>query len=135
MHEHVHQVINSIAPHDSQQRFESLGCVVIRNSARFINHSTLQAGEHIIRAKRFIIATGSQPRIPDVKGLDTVNYLTNETIFDLDHLPEHLIVLGGGPIGCELSMAFAQLGAQVSMVQRHHILPKDDPDAVAIIRQ
>lgn len=135
VHEHVHQVINSIAPHDSQQRFESLGCVVIRNSARFINHSTIQAGEHIIRAKRFIIATGSQPRIPDVKGLDTVNYLTNETIFDLDHLPEHLIVLGGGPIGCELSMAFAQLGAQVSMVQRHHILPKDDPDAVAIIRQ
>ena len=135
VHEHVHRVIDSIAPHDSQERFESLGCTVIREPGHFADPQTLHAGEHVIRAKRFIIATGSQPRIPKIKGLDKVHYYTNETIFDLDQLPEHLVILGGGPIGCELGMAFAQLGAKVSIVQRRHILPQDDPDAVAIIRQ
>jgi len=100
-----------------------------------VDHKTLQAGKQLICAKRFVIATGSQPRIADIDGLDDISYLTNETIFDLDTLPEHLIILGGSPIGCELGMAFAQLGAQVSIVQHHKILPKDDPSAVSIIRQ
>lgn len=93
--QHVHQVIDNISEHDSIQRFESLGVQVIKQVGKFLNSNALQAGDSIIKAKRFVIATGSSPFIPPIPGLDTVSYLTNETIFDLKEQPKHLIVIGG----------------------------------------
>ncbi|HAT8179155.1 TPA: mercuric reductase [Legionella pneumophila] len=132
--QHVHQVIDNISEHDSVQRFESLGVQVIKQVGKFLNSDTLQAGDSIIKAKRFVIATGSSPFIPPIPGLDSVPYLTNETIFDLKEQPKHLIVIGGGPIGCELAQAFAMLGSKVTLLEGLNLLPKDDPDCVAVLR-
>ena len=88
-----------------------------------------------MRARRFVVATGSSPFIPPVPGLDEVPALTNETIFDLDTRPDHLIVLGGGPIGIELAQAHRRFGAEVTVLEQGSILPKDDPDAVAVVRR
>jgi pyruvate/2-oxoglutarate dehydrogenase complex dihydrolipoamide dehydrogenase (E3) component len=95
----------------------------------------LVAGEHRIRARRFVIATGSEALVPPIPGLAGVRYETNRTIFDLDRCPSHLIVIGGGPIGCELAQAHRRLGAAVTIVEQAAILPKDDPEAVALVRQ
>jgi pyruvate/2-oxoglutarate dehydrogenase complex dihydrolipoamide dehydrogenase (E3) component len=132
---HVRDVIAGIAPHDGQARFEGLGVTVLRATARFAGRDTVttDAGD-TVRARRFVIATGSRPRIPAIPGLDRVPFLTNETLFDLDALPGHLIVMGGGPIGCEMAQAFRRLGARVTVLQRGTILPKDDPDLVAVVR-
>ncbi|HAZ7572618.1 FAD-dependent oxidoreductase [Legionella sp. PATHC032] len=132
--QHVHQVIDNISEHDSVQRFESLGVQVIKQFGRFLNSNTIQAGDSIIKAKRFVIATGSSPFIPPIPGLDTIPYFTNETIFDLKEQPKHLIVIGGGPIGCELSQAFAMLGSKVTLLEGLNLLPKDDPDCVTVLR-
>lgn len=131
---HVHQVIANIAEHDSVARFESLGVQVIQASGQFLAPDSFQVGNQIVRAKRFAIATGSSPFIPPILGIDSVSFLTNETIFDLKKLPEHLIVIGGGPIGCELAQAFAMLGSKVTILEGLNILPKDDADCVAVIR-
>ena len=97
---------SKIAPHDSQARFESLGVDVFRSHARFASPEEVRAGDATLRGKNFVIATGSRPAIPAVDGLDRVTHYTNETIFDeLKAKPEHMIVLGGGPIGCELGQA------------------------------
>ena len=133
--QHVHKVIATIEKNDSVERFESLGVHVIQAPGKFINAKTLQAGETIIKAKRFVIATGSSPFVPPIPGLEHVPYETNETIFDLKVQPKHLIVIGGGPIGCELAQAFAMLGCQVTILEIFNILPKDDIDCVAIIRE
>ncbi|WP_133139290.1 dihydrolipoyl dehydrogenase family protein [Legionella genomosp. 1] len=132
---HVHSVIKTIEPHDSIERFESLGVTVFKDQGQFIDEHTIKAGEEIIKARKIAIATGSSPLIPPIKGLDTTSYLTNETIFDLTVLPKHLIVIGGGPIGCELAQAFAMLGSKVTVVEAMKILPKDDRDCVAVVRQ
>tara|TARA_A100001015_G_scaffold21781_1_gene24733 strand:+ start:273 stop:902 length:630 start_codon:yes stop_codon:yes gene_type:complete len=132
---YVKQTIQRLAAHDSQQRFEQLGATVIRGLAKFINKNTIEVNNTLLSAKRFIIATGSTPFIPPIDGLDKVNYLTNETIFDLTDLPKHLIVVGGGPIGCELAQAFSMLGSQVTVIDNFTILPKDESDCVDIIRQ
>ncbi|MGF1609966.1 MAG: dihydrolipoyl dehydrogenase family protein [Kiloniellales bacterium] len=134
VHDHVHGVIASIAPMDSVERFEGLGVTVLRASARFVAPRVLEANGRRIKARRFVIATGSQPAAPPISGLDQVPYLTNESVFDLTTLPRHLIVLGGGPIGCELGQAFRRLGAEVSIVEMASILPKDDPELVEILR-
>lgn len=132
---HVKDVIAGIAPVDSQERFEGLGVTVIRDWARFVDRERVVAGDQEITAKRFVIATGSKPMVPPIEGLAEVPYLTNETLFDLQEQPEHLIVMGGGPIGCELSQAFVRLGTQVSIVEMATILPKDDPEAADVVRQ
>ena len=132
--EHVRDVIAGIAPTDSQERFEGLGVTVLRTTARFTGPRELRAGDAILRPRRVVLATGSRPSVPPVPGLDRVPYLTNETVFDLDRRPSHLVVLGGGPIGVELAQAHRRLGAQVTLVERTTILPKDDPDAVAVVR-
>lgn len=131
---HVRGVIAGIAPHDSQDRFEGLGVTVIREPARFTSPDTLEAGDTGIRAKRFVIATGSQPAMPPIEGLQDVSYLTNETLFGLTVRPEHLIVIGGGPIGCEMAQAHRRLGSRVTLLEAFTLLPKDDPDLVAIVR-
>ncbi|MDP2700215.1 NAD(P)/FAD-dependent oxidoreductase [Thalassospira sp.] len=131
---HVHGVIAQIAPHDSVERFEKLGCTVITAEARFTGTAEVMAGGTRIAAKRFVIATGSRAAIPPIPGLDDVPFFTNETIFENRTCPDHLIVIGGGPIGLEMAQAHRQLGAKVTIVEMFTILPKDDPDLVAIAR-
>ncbi|MBX9747991.1 MAG: FAD-dependent oxidoreductase [Roseococcus sp.] len=135
VHAHVHGVIGAIAPHDSVERFEGLGCTVIRAAARFTGPAEIMAGEQRIRARRFVVATGSSAAIPPVPGLAETPHLTNETIFNLTERPDHLLVLGGGPIGIEMAQAFRGLGAEVTVIERGSILPRDEPEAVALLRQ
>ena len=132
--DHVHSVIAGIAPHDSVERFEELGCTVIQAEARFTGPGEVIAGETTIKAKRFVIATGSRAAVPPIPGLETVCYFTNETIFENRVRPEHLIIIGGGPIGLEMAQAHHQLGAKVTVIEMGKILPKDDPDLVAVVR-
>jgi pyruvate/2-oxoglutarate dehydrogenase complex dihydrolipoamide dehydrogenase (E3) component len=132
---HVRGVIAAIAPNDSEERFTGLGVTVLREPGRFTGPSEVSVGETRIRARRFVVATGSMAFVPPVPGLGDLPYLTNETIFDIDRLPAHLLVMGGGPIGCELAQAFRRLGAQVSVVEMLEIMPKDDPELVAVVRQ
>ncbi|MGH6905001.1 MAG: FAD-dependent oxidoreductase, partial [Geminicoccaceae bacterium] len=134
VHDHVKGVIAAIAPHDSQERFEGLGVRVIRAPARFVGAQEIEADGRRIHARRIVVATGSSPAVPPVPGLAEVPYLTNETVFDLTERPEHLIVIGGGPIGCELAQAHRRLGAAVTILELFSILPKDDPAAVGVVR-
>lgn len=131
---HVHGTIAAIAPHDSVARFEGLGCTVIQASARFTGAREIEAGGQRIAARRFVIATGSRAAIPPVPGLADTPHLTNETVFGLTELPAHLAVIGGGPIGLEMAQAFRRLGSTVTVLERATILPRDEPEAVAIIR-
>lgn len=133
--EHVRGVISAIAPNDSVERFEGLGVRVIRAEARFAGKRVLEGGGCRVRAKWIVLATGSSPAVPPIPGIDTVGFLTNETVFDLDETPRHLIIVGGGPIGIELAQAHRRLGAKVTVLEMFSILPKDDPDAVAVIRR
>ncbi|MCP5085942.1 MAG: FAD-dependent oxidoreductase [Rhodobacteraceae bacterium] len=130
--DHVRSVIAGIEPHDSVERFEGLGVKVITEFGAFISPTEVQAGETVIKARRFVIATGSRPFVPPIPGLDTVSYFTNEDIFDLRELPGHLIVIGGGPIGMELAQAHVRLGSKVTVLEGLTALGKDDPELVAI---
>ncbi len=131
--DHVTGVIAAIAPVDSQERFEGLGCTVIRATARFTSPDELTAGGQVIRARRFVIATGSRPAVPPVPGLAGTPYLTNETIFALRERPDHLIILGGGPIGAEMAQAHARLGCRVTIVEAAAALGREDPEAAAFV--
>jgi pyruvate/2-oxoglutarate dehydrogenase complex dihydrolipoamide dehydrogenase (E3) component len=131
----VSATIAQIAPMDSQERFESLGVQVIRAYAKFQNPREVEAGGQIIRARRFVIATGSHPMIPQVPGLDTIPYLTNETLFQQTTRPDHLLILGAGPIAMEMAQAHRRLGAKVTVIARSTALGRDDPDAVAVVLQ
>ena len=133
--EHLRRVIATIAPHDSVDRFEQLGVTVIEARARFSGPREVVAGGRRIRARRFVIATGSHPILPKVRGLGEFAYLTNENVFDLRERPDHLLVLGGGPIGCELAQAFRRLGSRVTLIEKRRILPKDDPELTEIVRR
>jgi len=135
VHKHVHDVIAAIAPHDSVERFEGLGVTVISGAAKFTSSRTMEAGGRTIKPRRFVIATGSHAFVPPIAGLGDVPYLTNETVFDLTDLPRHLVVMGGGPIGCELAQAFRNLGSAVTLIEAAKILPKDDPDLAAVVRK
>ena len=132
---HVKNVIATIEPHDSQERFEGLGVTVLRGSGKFTGPKELEIDGQKIRARRFVVATGSTAFVPPIPGLDQIDYLTNESVFDLAALPSKLLVVGGGPIGCELAQAFRHLGAQVAIFEMFSLMPKDDPEAVEIVRQ
>ncbi|MEM8937071.1 MAG: FAD-dependent oxidoreductase [Pseudomonadota bacterium] len=133
--EHVAGVIETIAPIDSQERFEGFGVTVIRDQAAFTGPREVETESARIRAKHFVIATGSTPFAPPIDGLSDVPYFTNETIFANRALPEHLIVIGGGPIGVEMAQAHRRLGANVTLIEGRAILNKDDPELVAIVRE
>jgi pyruvate/2-oxoglutarate dehydrogenase complex dihydrolipoamide dehydrogenase (E3) component len=133
--QHVRDVIGTIEPHDSIERFESLGVNVIQGAGKFINKTEFVVNDQTIKARRYVVATGSTAFVPPIPGVEEIDYLINETIFDLKEIPEHLIVIGGGPIGCELAQAFRHLGAEVSVFEMMSIMPKDDPEAVAVVRQ
>ncbi|WP_296420220.1 dihydrolipoyl dehydrogenase family protein [Pseudooctadecabacter sp.] len=131
--DHVHDVIATIAPVDSQERFEGFGVNVIREYGRFISKTEVQAGDTIIEARRFVIATGSGPFVPPIPGLDEVDVFTNENIFDLRTRPDHLIVVGGGPIGMEMAQAHRRLGSKVTVIEGAKAMGKDDPEMAAIV--
>lgn len=135
VHRHVHGVIAAIAPTDSVERFEGLGVRVIRDQARFVNPRELNAGGATIRARRFVLATGSHAAVPPIPDLADVPFLTNESVFDLTQVPSHLIVLGGGPIGIEMAQAHRLLGSNVTVVEAATILGKDDPELVETVRR
>ena len=126
-----------LAPHDSPERFESLGVDVFRGEARFLSPHEVEVGGVKLRARHFVIATGTRARRPPIPGLEKVGAFTNETIFDeLKKKPARLLVLGGGPIGCELAQALARFGVQVTLVQRgRQLLPKEDADAAELLLQ
>lgn len=135
VHDHIHEVIKAIAPNDSVERFEKLGVQVILEQGHFIDDKTVETESHCIKAKRFVIATGSIPFVPPIEGLATVPYLTNETIFDLKELPKHLVVIGGGPIGIEMAQAFLRLGSQITVLEAFSALPKDDPEITLRLKE
>src|SRR5215471_21629968 len=125
-----------IAPNDSEERFESLGVDVFRGEARFISpHEVIVDGQKL-RARNFVIATGSRAAIPKIEGIDDVPYFTNETIFDdLKEKPESMIVLGGGPIGCELGQALSRLRVKIDIVQSGtELLPREDRDVAEFMQ-
>lgn len=135
VNDHVHGVIGGIAPHDSVERFTDLGVAVYQEGARFSGpREVIGDNGTKIRARRFVIATGSSPAVPPIPGLDKVPFLTNETIFNQRELPAHLIVVGGGPIGLEMAQAHRQLGAKVTVLEAMKIMGPDDRDLVAVVR-
>ncbi|OSM00095.1 dihydrolipoyl dehydrogenase family protein [Magnetofaba australis] len=133
--DHVRATIDAIAPHDSVERFESLGVRVIQQAGRFVDEQTVQAGQIRIRARRFVIATGSRPAIPAIPGLDATPYFTNENLFENAAPTPRLLVIGGGPIGVEMAQAYRRLGAEVTLLVRSRLLPKEDPELVDVARQ
>lgn len=134
VHKHVHDVIASIAPTDSAERFTGLGVRVIKGHAAFKDRRTVAVGDQYeIRARRFVIATGSAPVVPPISGLDTGPYFTNETLFDLKELPARLVIIGAGPTGLEMAQTFRRLGSEVTVLEAAQPLAKDDPEAAAIV--
>jgi len=132
----VDSVIAHIQQHDDPERFRRYGCDVRFGAARFLNPHEITVNEEVIRSKRFVIATGSQPLVPPIPGIAEVGYDTNETIFKRRELPPRLAVIGGGPVGIELAQAFARLGSRVTIVEAaDRILPVADSEVSAVLRQ
>jgi len=127
--ERIKSVIRIIQKHDSEERFCSLGAKVEFGIPSFYDEHAIRLNGKTISAKTWVVATGSSPVAPPIKGLDKTPYLTNKDIFYLDHLPKSMIILGGGPIGCEMSQAFSRLGTKVSVVDMApQILTREDDD-------
>jgi len=125
-----------ISPNDSAERFRALGVDVYFGQASFVDSNTIDVGGTKLQFKRAVIATGSRAVVPPIPGLDTVDYLTNESLFSLTTLPRRLGVIGAGPIGCEMAQTFAQLGSEVFVVESGNgILSREDRDAAAIVEQ
>ena len=129
---HVHAVIKGIEPHDSVERFTELGVDVIEAEGKFTGPREVQAGGRTIQAKRFVVATGSRAAVPPIAGVDETQYLTNENLFTLTECPEHLIIVGAGPIGMEMAQAHHRLGAKVTVLERFRALPGDDPELTKV---
>lgn len=132
--DHVRGVIAGIAPHDSPERFRGLGVTVIEAAARFLDAKTVEAGGQRITARRFVIATGSSPAVPPIPGLAETPYFTNETLFENGERIDHLVVIGGGPIGLEMAQAHRRLGSAVTVLDAARVLVRDDAEAAAIVR-
>lgn len=133
-HAHVESAIRAIAPNDSKERFTGLGVQVIAGTAQFRDRRTVTVGERIeIRARRFVIATGSRPAVPAIPGLADCPYLTNETVFDLTQCPKHLLIIGAGPVGLEMAQAHRRLGAEVTVLEAAQPFPRSDPECAAVV--
>lgn len=133
VHAHVHKAIADIAPHDSVERFEEMGCEVIQDWAKFTGPKSVEVGGRTLTAPRIVIATGSSPSVPPIPGLDDVPYLTNENLFDLGEQPKHLVIIGGGVIGMEMAQSFRRLGSEVTVIEPGNPMGRDDRDSVAIV--
>jgi pyruvate/2-oxoglutarate dehydrogenase complex dihydrolipoamide dehydrogenase (E3) component len=132
----VRRAIDTIAPHDSRERFESLGCEVITGKAFFVSAHSVQVNNQLIHAKKIVLATGSQPFIPDIEGLAHVDYLTNENMFSMPELPGSLLILGAGPVGIEMAQAYARLGSKVTVIETaDRILSNMDADIATALAE
>lgn len=131
--DHVADVIAEIEPNDSVERFEGLGVKVIQEYGEFLSPTEVKAGDNVITARRVVISTGSSPLVPPIPGLDTVPFETNETLFELREQPDHLLVIGGGPIGLEMAQAHRRLGSDVTVIEGAKALGKDDPEMAAVV--
>jgi len=132
----VQRVIRQVAPHDSVERYTALGVECVAGAARIVSPYEVQVGERVLTTRNIIVATGAQPNIPAIPGLEQVNYRTSDTVWELRERPRRLLVLGGGPIGCELAQSFARLGSEVTLVQRGgQLLPAEDPEIAALVLQ
>ena len=131
---HVRDVIGEIAKEESPEVLRENGIEVVLAEAHFVDPHTLIAGDTTLAASRFLITTGAHPFIPSIRGLDDVDYLTYETVWDLETLPHRLLVVGAGPVGCEMAQAFQRLGAEVTLLaSRDRLLPRDDPAASCVL--
>ncbi len=132
----MRRIRSELSPIDSAARFRDLGVDVFLGDGAFMNPSAITVGTATLKYRRAVIATGARAAAPPIPGLDTVPYLTNETIFDLTVLPARLLVIGAGPIGCEMAQSFARFGSQVTLIDKGpRVLPRDDEDAALIVQQ
>ena len=133
---HVHAVIDTIQEHDSTDRFEKLGVEVVYGKGEFVDQKTFAVNGRQLKSRAFLIATGSRAATPPVEGLEEAGFLTNEQIFSVKERPNRLVVIGAGPIGCELGQSFSRLGSEVTILSsREMIMPKEDPEAAAVVQQ
>jgi len=131
---HVRSVVAEVYQHESPESLSADGIDVFLDTGRFIDPRTIAVGNTTLSARNFLLATGAHPLIPPIPGLEGVAYLTYESIWELESLPKHLLVVGAGPIGCEMAQAFRRLGADVTMVvSRDRLLPHDEPDAARVL--
>ncbi|MCH9734077.1 MAG: FAD-dependent oxidoreductase [Actinomycetia bacterium] len=133
--DHIKSVIGAIEPHDSPARFEELGCKVILAKGSFKSPRVIVAGDYEIHFRYAVVSVGSSANIPPIPGLDSVPFLTNETIFDVGETIRELVVVGGGPIGSEMAQAHARLGAKVRLIDFGKVLPRDDQECIEYVRE
>lgn len=134
--ERVQAVIKTIEPHDSVERFTSLGVDCVQGDARIVSPWEVEVDGRRISARNIILASGARPRVPDIPGLEALDYLTSDTVWEIRELPARLLVLGGGPIGCELAQAFGRLGSQVMLVTHaDRIQPREDAEVSALVAE
>jgi pyruvate/2-oxoglutarate dehydrogenase complex dihydrolipoamide dehydrogenase (E3) component len=134
--DHVRSVIADVYENESPDTLRAEGVEVFPEAARFLDPHTLAAGNTTVTAHNVLLATGAYPFVPPIPGLDTVSYITYETLWDLSSLPDHLIVLGGGPIGCEMAQAFRRLGARVTLVEgENRVLPREEPEVSRLLSE
>jgi pyruvate/2-oxoglutarate dehydrogenase complex dihydrolipoamide dehydrogenase (E3) component len=133
--ERMRRIRSEISAHDSAQRFQDLGVDVFLGAARFVDDEHVAVADTQLHFKKAVIATGARAFVPPIPGLEEAGYLTNETVFSLTERPTRMVIVGGGPIGCELAQAFQRLGTQVTVIDMApEILPREDADAGAIVR-
>ena len=133
VHNHVHDVIEGIAPHDSVERFEGLGVTVLKSKAKFLDARRVRAGSKIIMPRYTVIATGSSAALPDIPGLAEIEYLTNGTVLDLTRARRHIVISGGGPLGVEMAQALRRLGSEVTILESRRLLPKCDHELAEVV--
>jgi pyruvate/2-oxoglutarate dehydrogenase complex dihydrolipoamide dehydrogenase (E3) component len=133
---HVRSVIADVSQHESPEALRAEGIDVFLNTARFLDPHALAVGDSTLTARHFLLATGAHPFIPPIAGLDSVDYLTYENLWDLEVLPQHMLVLGAGPIGCEMAQAFRRLGTRVTLVEgEERVLPREEPEASRVLAE
>ena len=131
----VHSIIKKVAPHDSVERYSKMGVHCIKGKAFIKSPYKVEVNGKILSTRAIIIATGASPMIPDIPGLDGVSYYTSDNIWEIKDLPRRLLIMGGGPIGCELAQAFSSFGTKVTLVQRgDYIMKREDPDVSELIK-
>ncbi len=134
--QHVRDSIRTIAPHDSPDRYRKLGVDVVQGEATIVSPWEVEVDGRILTTRNIVIAAGGRPLVPRIPGLDSVDFLTSDTIWNLEQLPARLAILGGGPIGCELAQAFARLGSDVTIVEMgDQLLGREDDDVAAVVQQ
>ncbi len=132
----VQRVIKAIEPHDSAERYTRLGVECLAGEARITSPYTVEVNGQTLSTRNIVIATGARPFVPPIPGIEDTDYLTSDTVWELRELPARLLVLGGGPIGCELAQAFARLGSTVTLVQRApRLMTREDPEISALVRR